>query len=81
MCADAEVVATKLADGGDVPVIERVLSEVGNSFLNFQVVANREAETKAELSSTPDVVADVPYFESDIYDLAGLVRLGDQIWR
>jgi len=26
-------------------------------------------------------VASVPYFESDIFDLAGLLRLGDQIWR
>jgi hypothetical protein len=29
----------------------------------------------------PDVVAAVPYFDSDIYDLEGLVRLGDKIWR
>jgi len=25
-------------------------------------------------------VATVPYFESDIYDLQGLVRLGDKVW-
>ncbi len=81
MCGEAEVLGTKLANGRDPAVIERVLREVGNSFLNFQIVANREAETKAELSSIPDVVADVPYFESDIYDLGGLIRLGDQIWR
>ncbi len=81
LCGDADVVAGKLVDGHDPAVLERVLREVGNSFLNFQVVANREAEIRAELSSIPDVVATVPYFDSDIYDLAGLIRLGDKIWR
>jgi anion-transporting ArsA/GET3 family ATPase len=81
MCAEADVLAGKLTEGRDPAVLERVLGEVGNSFLNFQVVANREAETRAELSSIPDVVANVPYFDTDIYDLAGLVRLGDKIWR
>ena len=58
----------------------RVLSEVGESFLRFGVVAKREAEQRSELAHVPDVVATVPYFESDIYDLAGLLRLGNKIW-
>ncbi|HEV3227560.1 MAG TPA: ArsA-related P-loop ATPase [Acidimicrobiales bacterium] len=77
--------AGKLAEGipldADPSQIERVLREIGESFLNFQVVAKREAETRAELAATPDVIATVPYFDSDIYDLDGLVRLGDKIWR
>jgi hypothetical protein len=80
MCTEGDVLAGKLAEGRDAAVLERVLREIGNSFLNFQVVANREAETRAELSSIPDVVANVPYFDTDIYDLAGLIRLGDKIW-
>ena len=28
-----------------------------------------------------DVVANAPYFDTDIYDLSGLIRLGDKIWR
>ena len=59
----------------------RVLQEVGESFLNFQVVAKREAEIRAELSAAPEVVASVPYFDRDITDLAGLLELGQQIWR
>ena len=59
----------------------RVLREVGESFRNFGVVAKREAEQRAELASVPDVVATVPYFETDIYDLAGLLRLGETIWK
>ena len=61
--------------------VARVLHEVGESFLNFQVVAKREAEIRAELSAAPEVVASVPYFDHDITDLAGLLQLGEQIWR
>jgi anion-transporting ArsA/GET3 family ATPase len=82
MVADAPVLAEALdRTFGESAQIERVLREVGESFLNFQVVAKREAETKGELAGAPEVVATVPYFDSDIYDLAGLIRLGDKIWR
>ena len=76
-------VATAVASAVDAPddQVTRVLHEVGASFLNFQIVAQREAETRAELAATPDVVASVPYFDTDIYDLGGLVRLGESIWR
>jgi anion-transporting ArsA/GET3 family ATPase len=79
-CGESPKLAEMLSLG-DPAHVERVLREVGESFLNFQVVAKREAETRAELASTPDVVATVPYFDSDIYDLEGLIRLGDKIWR
>ena len=82
---DAEAIGKALADRiegiGDAKTLERVLREVGESFLNFQVVATREAETQAELAASPEVIATVPYFDSDIYDLSGLIRLGDHIWR
>ncbi|MEY2461997.1 MAG: hypothetical protein QOH64_135 [Acidimicrobiaceae bacterium] len=82
MVADAPVLAEALDRSfGESAQIERVLREVGESFLNFQVVAKREAETKGELAGAPEVVATVPYFDSDIYDLEGLIRLGDKIWR
>ena len=68
-------------DAGDPQEIARVLREVADSFLRFQVVAKREGEQRKELATVPDVVATVPYFDSDIYDLAGLLRLGEQIWR
>ncbi len=32
-------------------------------------------------SAAPEVVASVPYFDHDITDLAGLLALGQQIWR
>ncbi len=65
---------------GDPDQIARVLTEVADSYLNFQVVALREMEERSMLSVVPDVLATVPFFDTDIFDLAGLVRLGEQIW-
>ena len=79
--ADGPALAAALgADGGQSAAVSRVLGEVGESFLNFGVVAKREAEQRAELASAPDVVVSVPFFDTDIYDLAGLLRHGRAIW-
>ena len=56
-----------------------VLHSVGESFLNFQVVAKRESEQRASLARAADVVVAVPYFDTDIYDLSGLVKLGTKV--
>lgn len=77
----ARKVAPRLALGlRDVDQVARVLAEVADSFLNYQVVARREAEQQAELAVGPEVVATVPAFETDVYNLAGLIRLGEHIW-
>jgi anion-transporting ArsA/GET3 family ATPase len=65
---------------GDQDNLRRVLAEVAESFLNFRIVAIREGEERAHLATAPEVLATVPFFDTDIYDLAGLVRLGEQIW-
>jgi hypothetical protein len=44
-------------------------------------VAAREAEQRAELAAYADVVATVPYADHDITDLAGLLELGESLWR
>jgi anion-transporting ArsA/GET3 family ATPase len=80
-CSDSPKLAAALPMKAATAQVERVLREIGESFLNFQVVAKREAEIRSELATTPEVVATVPYFDSDIYDLEGLIRLGDKIWR
>ncbi|MGK2950224.1 MAG: ArsA family ATPase, partial [Acidimicrobiales bacterium] len=76
-----ELAAAVPSPAGPPEQVARVLREVGESFLNFQVVAKREAETRAELAASPDVIASIPYFDHDITDLAGLLELGEQIWR
>jgi anion-transporting ArsA/GET3 family ATPase len=81
-CGEAPVLAEQLApDAGDPALVARVLKEIGESYRNFGVVAKRETEQRAELASVPDVVATVPYFETDIFDLGGLLRLGETIWK
>ena len=74
--------ATLLAElvGSDPDQVERVLAEVGHNFVNFSLVARREAEQRSELAKVPDVIATAPELDADIADLAGLLRLGEQIW-
>jgi len=78
--ADAVVAAHDLG-GATEPMVARVLGEVGESFLNYRVVATREAEQRTELARVPEVVASVPFFDADIADLAGLLGMGRTLWR
>ena len=81
LCAEAPEIANKIESfTSKRDLLAPVLHEIGESFLNFQVVAKRESEQRAELARLPDVVASVPYFDTDIYDLNGLLELGRQIW-
>jgi hypothetical protein len=77
---EAGVLDAACDEAGDESQVRRVLSEVAESFLRFQLVAQREAEQRAEMALAPNVVATVPYFDTDICDLAGLLRLGEQVW-
>ncbi len=81
ICADADELAGKLGEEvGPADQTARVLTEVAESFLNYQVVATREAEEQAELATVPEVVATVPYFDADIFDLGGLLEMGERAW-
>jgi anion-transporting ArsA/GET3 family ATPase len=80
---DAEAVAQAVAervDGLPSDVVARVLESIGRSFLDFQVVAQREAEQRAALARVPDVLVSVPYFDTDVVDLSGLLQLGQRLW-
>ena len=85
LAKDGPAVAHEVAPvmGGEAveKQLSHMLTEVGSSFLNYQVVARREAEQRAELASSPDLTLSVPYFEEDIHSLDGLLRLGEKIWR
>jgi len=63
--------------GLDPATAGRVLATIGESFLNFEVAAKREAELRAELGRLSAPVLRVPAFEEDIHDLSGLARLGE----
>ena len=82
LCEDADEIASSLpASAGEPAQVARVLKEVGESFLRFHVVAEREAEERGDLASAAEDLATVPYFDTDIHDLAGLLRLGDAIFK
>ncbi|MGH9301075.1 MAG: ArsA family ATPase [Acidimicrobiales bacterium] len=77
----AEKIAPRLGSKlNQVDQVARVLNEVAESYLNFEMVARREAEQQSELAVGTEVVATVPAFETDIFDLGGLARLGAHIW-
>jgi anion-transporting ArsA/GET3 family ATPase len=81
LTARSNEVAKLLAPGvGDPREVERVLTEVAENFLNFNLVAQREAEQQGELQVTPGVVSLAPHFPTDIHDLWGLLRLGRSLW-
>jgi anion-transporting ArsA/GET3 family ATPase len=82
LVADAGDLAGELASmvDADVPQLTRVLSEIGDNYRNFRVVAKAEAKQREELAATPDVVATAAELDDDIHDLAGLLRLGSLIW-
>jgi anion-transporting ArsA/GET3 family ATPase len=83
LAAGAPELAPRIADRiriGESAQVERVLVEVAESFQRFHIVAQREAEERAELAAVPEVVSTVPYFDTDIHDLTGLLRLGAAIW-
>ena len=53
---------------------------MAESFLHFGIVARREAEQQNELKGAPDILVTVPFFDADIFDMEGLIRLGQQVW-
>jgi len=71
---------TEHTDGLDGAQTERVLAEIGSSYLDYRLVAQREAEERAELATVPETLVSVPFFDTDVYDLAGLLRLGARLW-
>jgi anion-transporting ArsA/GET3 family ATPase len=64
----------------DTAQVRRVLAEVGQNYMDYRLVAQSEAEKRTELSTSAEAVVSVPYFETDVHDFAGLMRLGAGLW-
>ena len=58
----------------------RMLGELGQSFLNFSTVAHREATQRRVLGASAQSVVSVPFLETDVSDLSGLLTIGDALW-
>jgi anion-transporting ArsA/GET3 family ATPase len=83
---DADSVAAELKDAcpevlADAARTARVLRTIAASYRNFAVIAQREAELRAELARLPDVVVTIPELEGDITDLDGLAQIGRYLLR
>jgi anion-transporting ArsA/GET3 family ATPase len=79
----AEEIATEMAprlEVADTAQVRRVLAEVGQNYLDYRLVAQSEAEKRAELSTAAETLVSVPYFDTDVHDFAGLMRLGAGLW-
>ena len=59
--------------------LTHVLGEVGSSFLDYQVVARREAEQRSELSAVPSLTCSIP--TSPTTSTWQGLALGGTIWR
>ncbi len=66
--------------GGEPDLTERVLREIADSFLNFNVVARREAKQQQEFRPASDVVTTVPWLDGDVSDIGTLLRVGERLW-
>jgi len=79
-----ELVAEGAGELSDPVATARVLGTLADSFGNYEVVAQREAELRSELSRLappgPEVVVSVPTFDADIADIRGLVRIGEVLF-
>ncbi len=58
----------------------RLLGTIAGSYRNFNVIAKREAELRAEMASSPDLVLTVPLGETDVADLAALDDLARHLF-
>jgi anion-transporting ArsA/GET3 family ATPase len=82
---DADSIASDLAATGvqelaDQPRTARVLRAAAQTFRDYAVVAARESELRKDLGHVPDIVATVPALEDDVHDLAGLRRIGTELF-
>jgi len=85
----AEAMATRSESIGAAlaPVVEsppadvaRLLENVAASFHDYSLTAAREAEQRAELSSSPEVIVSVPQLGTDLTDLSSVLDLGRYLW-
>ena len=79
-----ELTGAGIAALDDPTSTARVLRTVADSFLNYEVVARREAELRHELTRLappgPEVIVSVPAFSTDIDDARALARIGEALF-
>ena len=66
--------------GCEEDVTRRVLATVSSSYDDFSVVAERERQSRERFSRSDAPVMNVPYFDHDLNDMAGLLGLGHYLF-
>lgn len=69
------------AAGADPSLTAGVLAEVAERFHDTAVVARREAERRSELAGVVPILVEAPVQSAEVRDLAGLLELGNHVWR
>jgi anion-transporting ArsA/GET3 family ATPase len=67
------------ATGCDIETIDRVLHTMAERFDDLAMVAAREQDRRAELSSLSATTVAVPWLRGDVHDLAGLAQLAGHL--
>lgn len=65
---------------GSPKVLGHVLEEMSVRYLDYRVLAKREAELRQSFSGTIESVVSVPYLEDDVSDLGGLLEMASHLW-
>ncbi len=65
---------------GSPKVVGHVLEEIADRYLDYRVLAKREAELRGELSGSVPMVASVPYLSDDVSDLGGLIEMATHLF-
>jgi anion-transporting ArsA/GET3 family ATPase len=82
--AAADRVLAALAPGAvtaeDAPRLRQVLDVAGQSFLDYAMLAAREAELASRLGATAGLTASIPQLDHDVADLSHLLELGRAAW-
>jgi len=75
-----DLVTTGASALSDVERTARVLLAAASMFRDYSALAEQEAQRRDELSSARSVVATVPILDEDVHDIAGLHRIGKELF-
>ena len=73
----AEMLTRKVSDRD---AMAGVIREVAESYLNYRLVASREAEQLAELHAPAELTVGVPALQHDVASLADVLEVGHYLW-
>ncbi|MGI9621774.1 MAG: ArsA family ATPase [Acidimicrobiales bacterium] len=80
LAAAAPELAHELAGAGTAAVMERVLVEASETYLDYAGVANHQQQLQVEMAAKAPLLASLPFLPGDIGDLAGLAAVSSSLF-